>query len=31
MTTETQKTINGGTALRENAYIDMNGVEEITI
>ena len=31
MTTETQKTINGGTALRENAYIDMNGVEEIEI
>lgn len=31
MTTETQKTINGGTALRENAYIDMNGVDEIKI
>tara|TARA_Y100001963_G_scaffold159460_1_gene263226 strand:+ start:6184 stop:6753 length:570 start_codon:yes stop_codon:yes gene_type:complete len=31
MTTETQKTINGGTALRENAYIDMNGVEGLRI
>lgn len=31
METETQKNINGGSALRENAYIDMNGVEEIKI
>jgi hypothetical protein len=31
METETQKNINGGTAFRENAYIDMNGVAEIAI
>ena len=31
MKTETQKNINGGTAFRENAYIDMREVEEIEI
>ena len=31
METETQKNINGGSAWRENAYIDMNGVDEIVI
>lgn len=31
MKTVTQKNINGGTAFRENAFIDMNGVEEIEI
>lgn len=29
--TETQKNINGGKALRENAFIDMNGAEGIPI
>jgi len=29
--TETQATCNGGTAIRDNAYIDVSGAEEISI